>query len=300
MTSNDPVCTCKQYNTECDEHCNCCDSPYRQFECDCECKDRKNEAIAKQLAEIIKHREETRARLLAEKKAEKHGPFTRESVVHITEEDAAKLSGDPQPLKITVPVEIAEQDEINEETEYGQESDEPVTDLQRQFADALDKDSARRETTIHTGDGPPVLKIRRRTTPEILEYMADNVEKQADYYNQHQLIMLLRMVADQIKERKAMVPIRAQFDSPITAFGVRDAPDDDHWLIREKVRCPVCDDTFEGTQITMVLVGFRGEDWAEHRRSGKQWGNGGTVIVHAVCAGLTPSAHDIEAADDAA
>jgi hypothetical protein len=79
-----------------------------------------------------------------------------------------------------------------------------------------------------------------------------------------------------------MIPTRARTDSPITTFGVMPAPKPDHWLIRERMLCPVCDQDFVGTPITMVLVGFHPED----RESGKTWANGGTVVVHAACAGV--------------
>lgn len=87
-----------------------------------------------------------------------------------------------------------------------------------------------------------------------------------------------------------MIPIRARTDSPITTFGVRPAPDDDHWLIRDNCTCPVCDEGFEGTPITLVLVGFLPED----REEGKLWSNGMTVVVHATCAGLNPEAEENE------
>lgn len=222
-----PICTCKQYNTECDEYCNCCDSPYRQFECDCECKDRKATEVAQILGELIKNgvleqiahardektfvgTEKATARVdeMRQKLADQealgydygeavNAPLDQDTIDALNE----KLASGDYPRRKVKPIKISERDEINEETEYGQQSDEPLTDLQRQFVDALDKDSAQRETIIVL-DASPSLKIRKRTTSEILEYMASNIEKQADYYNQHQLIMLLRMIADKIKEER--------------------------------------------------------------------------------------------------
>lgn len=87
-----------------------------------------------------------------------------------------------------------------------------------------------------------------------------------------------------------MVPIRAKTDSPITTFGWKPPPQPDHWLIRDGWTCPVCDQGFEGTPITMVLVGFHPED----RREGRLWANGGTVVVHADCAGVEPEPEDPE------
>ena len=87
--------------------------------------------------------------------------------------------------------------ERNEETEYGQEVDEPVTDLQRRFAQALDEADVQRESTIHPGEDP-VLRIRQRTPSEMASYMADRIEKDPDGYKPVQLVFLLRMLAERI------------------------------------------------------------------------------------------------------
>lgn len=82
-----------------------------------------------------------------------------------------------------------------------------------------------------------------------------------------------------------MIPIRARTDSPITTFEVLPAMKPDHPLARAGVVCPVCDRPLTEAPFTLVLVGFSPETRAE----GKLWGNGGTVPVHAVCAGVEPT-----------
>lgn len=251
---SDPICTCKQYNVECDDQCNCCDSPYAIEGCDCECYDRKTTQTAKILGELIKGgilEQIARARgerpgcgglpekgvtIRAEKKT---FVGTERATVRVDElnkklaegqvrvcvcgnteegyirdmqeqgETTPDLSGKPRSwteFSADIPYEnqptaYIMDDERNEETEWGQEDGEPLTDLQQRFVDELDKGDAARESTIAAGQGhTPTLRIRKRSNPEILEYMASNIEKQADYYNQHQLVILLRMVADKIKE----------------------------------------------------------------------------------------------------
>lgn len=83
-----------------------------------------------------------------------------------------------------------------------------------------------------------------------------------------------------------MIPIRARTTDPITCVGgVRDISPN-HPLA--DLLCPVCDESVDMRPVTMVLVGFRPEDRAE----GKTWGTGGSVIVHADCAGADTTVTD--------
>lgn len=76
-----------------------------------------------------------------------------------------------------------------------------------------------------------------------------------------------------------MIPVRAQTTDPITCVGGVREISPNHPLA--DLLCPVCDESVDMRPVTMVLVGFRPEDRAE----GKTWATGGSVIVHADCAG---------------
>jgi len=77
----------------------------------------------------------------------------------------------------------------------------PTEPMPTAWSDAFDRTDALRESTIIAGEGhATTLHIRRRSNPEILEYMASNIERDPQCYNDHQLIYLLRMVADKIRQ----------------------------------------------------------------------------------------------------
>ncbi len=79
-----------------------------------------------------------------------------------------------------------------------------------------------------------------------------------------------------------MIPIRARTDMPITCLGgIRDISPN-HPLA--DLLCPVCDESVDMRPTTLVLVGFP----PDVRADGKLWGAGGSVIVHADCAGAEP------------
>lgn len=79
-----------------------------------------------------------------------------------------------------------------------------------------------------------------------------------------------------------MIPIRAQITDPITCLGGVRTLSPNHPLA--DLLCPVCDESVNMRPVTLVLVGFRPED----RVAGKIWATGGSVMVHADCAGLDP------------
>jgi hypothetical protein len=77
-----------------------------------------------------------------------------------------------------------------------------------------------------------------------------------------------------------MIPIRARTDSPITTSGVRPPLRPNHPLA--DTPCPVCDGPLTAEPITLVLVGFD----PETRDEPHIWATGGSVAVHAACAGV--------------
>lgn len=80
-----------------------------------------------------------------------------------------------------------------------------------------------------------------------------------------------------------MIPVRCKADAmPVIASDGRRFPplSEDHPLA--VIPCPVCDETLVGRVTVLVFCGIAPED----RKEGG-WTNGGSVAVHATCAGVS-------------
>jgi hypothetical protein len=62
--------------------------------------------------------------------------------------------------------------------------------------------------------------------------------------------------------------------------GVRRNTDETHWVY--VADCPVCDEGISDEPYVLVFVGIDPED-----RKDSGWTNGGAVVVHAACAGVS-------------
>jgi hypothetical protein len=82
---------------------------------------------------------------------------------------------------------------------YTPDDQMPTEPMPQEMSDAFDRQDVQQESTIHVGEDP-VLRIRRRTPSEMLEYVASRIELDEEHYKPYQLVMLLRMIAEQVAD----------------------------------------------------------------------------------------------------